>query len=299
VRDLYRSVTDQILAELKTGVRPWVKPWSRTPGLNVPCNAVSGRPYSGVNTLLLWTARHHGWPQPRFLTFKQAVEAGGHVRKGEHAQHVVFVKDLRVKEDDSEAEERRVRMLRSYTVFNIAQCDDLSDKLTAPPKGLNLDQRDVEIDQFIAAVGAKVQENSYEPEAYYSHGLDHIVLPGFESFRSRSQYIATLFHELVHWTGHASRLDRQLGTRFGKRSKAAEELVAELGAAFLCAEFAVDGFIPHAAYIESYLELLTDDPKPSLRPRRKRRRPLIICALGCWQSRRLVPLPQPNPPRRI
>jgi antirestriction protein ArdC len=260
MRDIYKTITDQIITELKNGVRPWVQPWSQTPGLNIPANAVSGRPYSGVNTLLLWTARRHGWPQPRFLTFKQALEAGGHVRKGEHGQHVVFVKDLHVREPDEE-DPRIVRMLKTYTVFNIAQCDELPARLMAPPRGFNSDQRDVLIDEFITATGAKIREEAFLNVAAYIHSYDVIALPAFASFRGRAEYCATLFHELIHWTGHPSRLDRQLGARFGLQSKAAEELIAELGAAFLCAEFSIDGFIPHAAYIEDYLTLLEDDPK--------------------------------------
>jgi antirestriction protein ArdC len=260
MRDLYREVTDRILIELQAGARPWVQPWSQTPGLNVPANAVTGRAYSGVNTLLLWTARSVGWPQPRFLTFKQALEAGGHVCKGEHGQHVVFVKDLHVRETDEEEEARVVRMLRSYTVFNIAQCDELPEKITAVPPGPNPDQRNKLIEEFISAIGAKMTETDGD-EAYYTAASDLIVLPRFELFRGRAVHSATLFHELIHWTGHPSRLDRQLGARFGTTAKAAEELIAELGAAFLCAEFSIDGIIPHAAYIETYLELFVDDPK--------------------------------------
>jgi len=261
MRDIYQTVTDQIIAELKTGTRPWEKPWSQTPGLNIPANAVSGRPYSGINMLLLWTARHHNWPQPRFLTFKQALEAGGHVRKGEHGHHTVFLKEL-VERSPEEDEPRKFRMMKSYTVFNIAQCDDLPDSLTTPPKAPNPHRRDTLIDEFIAATGAKIWEEDTENFAGYAGDtVDLINMPAFKFFQSRVHYYATLFHELVHWTGHPSRLDRQLGARFGLRAKAAEELIAELGAAFLCAEFSIDGLIPHAAYIESYLELLTDDPK--------------------------------------
>jgi antirestriction protein ArdC len=257
--DLYRKITEQIIAELKTGTRPWVKSWSMTPGLNVPCNAVTGRPYRGVNLLLLWTARQHDW-QPRFLTFKQALEAGGHVRKGEHGHHIVFVTD-RVKRESEEDEPTHYRVMKSFTVFNISQCDALPDTLTASPKPPNPDQRDSLIDEFITATGAKVHECTSSDRAGYNHELDGILLPAFKLFRNRTHYAAVLFHELVHWTGHPSRLDRQLGKRFGARAYAAEELIAELGAAFLCAEFSIDGFVPHAAYIENYLELLQDDPK--------------------------------------
>jgi len=267
MRDIYKAVTDQIIAELKAGVRPWAQPWSQTPGFNIAANAVTGRPYSGVNQLLLWAARRHGWPQPRFLTFKQALDAGGHVRRGEHGFRVYFVKDLNLKnagDDVTEENEdaiRRVRMLKQFVVFNLAQCDELPDKITAPPKAPNLEQRDALIDEFIAATGVKIREGNTENEAYYSSALDVVNMPAFKSFRGRAEYSATLFHELIHWTGHPSRLDRQLGARFGLKSKAAEELIAELGAAFLCAEFSIDSFLPHAAYIQSYLALLEDDPK--------------------------------------
>jgi antirestriction protein ArdC len=261
MRDLYREITETIVAELKAGARPWVQPWSKTPGLNVPANAVTGRPYSGVNTLLLWTARKRNWPQPRFLTFKQARKAGGHVCAGEHGQHVVFVKDVVRRSDEAEDEQHRFRMLKSYTVFNLAQCEGLPDKLIAPPKAPNPDQRDALIDEFVAATGVKLHETSGD-KAFYAHGdADFIVMPAFKLFRGRVHYAATLFHELIHWIGHPSRLNRQLGARFGLRANAAEELIAELGAAFLCSEFSIDGVVPHAAYLEDYLALLKDDPR--------------------------------------
>jgi antirestriction protein ArdC len=261
MRDIYKEVTEAILAELKTGVRPWLYPWSRTPGLNIAANAVTGRPYSGINTLLLWTARRHGWSQPRFLTFKQALEAGGYVRKGEHGQRVVFVKNFHLKETD-EDDERIVRMLRHYTVFNVAQCDELPNKLIVLLDGpFNPDHRDALLDEFIAATGARFEEHDIEDRAFYCHKHDVICVPAFKSFKSKALYAAGAFHELIHWTGHESRLNRQLGVRFGTAAEAAEELIAELGAAFLCAEFSIDGYVPHAAYIEHFLKLLGNDPK--------------------------------------
>jgi antirestriction protein ArdC len=146
-----------------------MKPWWQPPGLNIPANAVTGRLYSGVNTFLLWVAQHNGWPQPRFLTFKQAQEAGGHVRAGEHGRRVVFVKDIIRRADEGEDEASRFRMLPSYTVFNIAQCDGLPDRITTPPKPLNPNQRDALIDEFIAATGIQLQE-TIDNEAFYRGG---------------------------------------------------------------------------------------------------------------------------------
>ena len=125
-RDLYAEVTSRILAELDRGAAPWVKPWSATPGQNIPQNAVTNRPYSGCNVILLWFTHGRGWPTPRFVTFKQAQEAGGSVRKGEHGTKVYFVKRLRITEGEGEAEaEHLVPMMREYTVFNVAQCEGL------------------------------------------------------------------------------------------------------------------------------------------------------------------------------
>src|ERR1700741_4815464 len=127
-RDLYTEVSSRIVAELERGAAPWTKPWSATPGQNVPQNAVSNRPYSGCNVILLWLARDRGWAPPRFLTYKQAVQAGGHVRAGEHGTRVYFVKQLRVIDREGEdGEEKLVPMMREYSVFNIAQCEKLPE----------------------------------------------------------------------------------------------------------------------------------------------------------------------------
>src|SRR3954463_1163932 len=144
-RDLYGEVTARIVAELERGAAPWIKPWSATAGTNTPCNAVTNRPYSGCNVILLWLARDRGWTTPRFLTFKQALEAGGNVRKGEHGTKVIFVKQLQVKDGDGEeAESRLIPMMREYTVFNVDQCDGLPLSIRAgkPIRVRNPDTRD-------------------------------------------------------------------------------------------------------------------------------------------------------------
>src|SRR5262245_37940455 len=139
-RDLYRDVTSRILAELETGAAPWIKPWSATPGRNHPHNGSSGRPYSGCNVVLLWmAAQRQGWDVPSYVTFKQAIELGGNVRKGEHGTKVYFVKRLEVR-DKEEDETRTIPMMREYTVFNVAQCEGLAAKPDRAPR--NKDDRD-------------------------------------------------------------------------------------------------------------------------------------------------------------
>jgi antirestriction protein ArdC len=261
-RDLYAEVSERILSELQRGAVPWVKPWAATPGQNVPQNAVTSRPYSGCNVILLWLARNRGWATPRFLTFKQAQEAGGHVRKGEHGTKVYFVKQLQVKDGDGdEAESRLIPMMREYTVFNVDQCDGLPDSIRAgkPMRVRNPDTRDVLADEFLRSTGADIREG--HGEAYYVPSHDFISMPAFQAFKGADHFYNVAFHELTHWTGHKSRLDRDLKNRFGGRAYAAEELVAELGAAFLSAEFGFDGDVRNAGYIATWIELLKADKR--------------------------------------
>ena len=260
-RDLYAEVSARIVAELERGAAPWIKPWSATAGQNVPQNAVTNRPYSGCNVILLWIGRNRGWPTPRFLTFKQARDAGGNVRKSEHGTKVYFVKQLQIKDGDGEeADTRLVPMLREYTVFNVAQCENLPDSVKAgkPIRVRNPDTRDALADKFLRS-SADVREG--HGEAYYAPGADFISLPRFEAFKGADHFYNIAFHELTHWTGHKSRLDRDLKHRFGEQVYAAEELVAELGAPFLCAEFGFDGDVRNAGYIATWIELLKADKR--------------------------------------
>jgi antirestriction protein ArdC len=261
-RDLYAEVSTRIIEELERGAAPWVKPWSATAGQNVPQNAMTNRPYSGCNVILLWIAHNRGWPTPRFLTFKQAIEAGGNVRKGEHGTKVYFVKQLQIKDGDSEeADARLVPMMREYTVFNIDQCENLPDSISAG-KSMRVrspDARDALADEFLHSTGADIREG--HGEAYYVPSHDFISMPAFEAFKGADHFYNVAFHELSHWTGHKSRLDRDLKHRFGERAYAAEELVAELGAAFLAAEFSFDGDVRNAGYIATWIELLKADKR--------------------------------------
>jgi antirestriction protein ArdC len=259
-RNLYAEVSARIIAELETGAAPWVKPWRATAGANVPCNAVTNRPYSGCNVVLLWLAANAGYAMPRYLTFNQAKELGGNVRKGEHGTKVYFVKRLIVEGKDDQGSERIVPMLREYTVFNVAQCDGLPERvlLGKPVAVRNPDLRDATADEFLAATGADIREQATD-RACYHVGADWIEMPLFGSFKSGDNFYATAFHELAHWTGASHRCAREFGKRFGDNRYAAEELVAELTAAFLCAEFGLDGDLRHAGYLASWIKLLKDD----------------------------------------
>jgi antirestriction protein ArdC len=212
--------------------------------------------------ILLWLARNHGWPTPRFLTFKQAIEAGGNVRKGEHGTKVYFVKQLQIKDDEGvETDTRLIPMMREYSVFNVAQCEDLPDAVKAgkPMRVRNPDTRDALADEFLRTTGADIREG--QGEAYYVPSHDFISMPAFEAFKGADHFYNVAFHELTHWTGHKSRLDRDLKHRFGERAYAAEELVAELGAAFLAAEFSFDGDVRNAGYIATWIDLLKADKR--------------------------------------
>jgi antirestriction protein ArdC len=260
-RDLYAEVSAKIVAELERGAAPWIKAWSATAGHNVPCNAATNRPYSGCNIVLLWMAQAAGYRTPRYLTFKQTLELGGAVRKGQHGTKVYFVKQLQLRDKgtDDEAATRVIPMLREYTVFNVDQCEGLPDRVLTlgEIKVRNRDERDATIDQFLACSGAEIREGA--GEAYYRPGDDFISMPRFEAFKSAAHFYGVAFHELGHWTGHKSRLDRDLRHRFGERAYAAEELVAELCSAFLSAEFSIDGDLRHAGYIQSWISLLKAD----------------------------------------
>ncbi|WP_159011383.1 zincin-like metallopeptidase domain-containing protein [Bradyrhizobium sp. S69] len=262
-RDLYTEVSARIVAEMEAGAVPWVKPWSATPGANTPCNAATNRPYSGCNVVLLWMAQANGYATPRHLTFKQASEAGGNVRKGERGTKVYFVKQLQIRDKSAEdaTATRVVPMMREYTVFNVDQCENLPTRIITPSefKLRNSDQRDATIDEFLASGGATIREGV--GEAYYRPSDDVINLPRFEAFKNAAHFYSTAFHELGHWTGHKSRLARDLRHRFGERAYAAEELVAELCSAFLCAEFSVDGDLRHAGYIQNWIGLLKADSR--------------------------------------
>lgn len=261
-RNIQEEVTAKILAKLEAGVVPWVKPWSSTAGGNMPCNATTNRLYSGVNTVILWQAcEENAWPTMRFLTFNQAKACGGNVKKGEKSKcFIVFFKPLKVK-DKKTNEDKKVLLLRSWAVFNVAQCENLPESVMVGRKMRirNKDARDPLADYYIKHTGADFREG--HGQAFYVPSQDFVSMPAFEAFKSADTFYNTSFHELTHWTAAKGRCERSLKNRFGEKEYAAEELVAELGAAFQCAEFGFDGETQSAEYIGHWIKMLKDDDK--------------------------------------
>ncbi len=260
-KGLYEEVTAKIVACLDKGVVPWRQTWGNYGAGGMPRNAITNRAYSGANVVLLWIgAQEKGYSAPLWLTYKQALEAGGNVRKGEKATQIVYLGHI-VKDDDKSGQARQVPFLKSYAIFNLAQCEGLEHLQSSAPKTINPSSRDDLADQFIQSTGANVRHG--ESRAYYATKGDYINLPMFEAFNGMEEYYSTAFHELTHWTGAEHRLNRNMGKRFGDDSYSAEELVAELGSAFLCAEFGFDNetLENSAAYIDHWRKFLMNNER--------------------------------------
>jgi len=257
MRNLQKEIADKIIAAMETGNLPWNKPWSGAASGGIPKNARTGRAYSGANIVLLWiTQQDHGYISNKWVTYKQAQEMGGTVRKGEKATTVTFVS--RFEKSNEAGETSSIPFLKAFSVFNVEQCDGIDlDMPVAVAQ--NTDERDATCDEFIASTGAVVRHGG--ARAFFSPKEDFIQMPAWENFVGKVGYYETALHELVHWSGHESRCNRQFGQRFGDSAYAAEELVAELGAAFMCAEFGYDAVTQHAAYIQHWIKLLKDDPR--------------------------------------
>jgi antirestriction protein ArdC len=265
--DVYSRVTNKILANLENGVRTWQKPWnaSHTAGrITLPLRH-NGTPYRGVNVLLLWCeAMEKGFNSPIWMTYKQASEIGAQVRKGEQGSLVVYADRFTKKEtDDQGAEsEREIPFMKGYTVFNVEQIDGLPAQYVAKPQESAVPMARIEnAERFFAATGATIRHGGNR--AFYSPALDFVQMPPRESFKDAEAYSATLAHELTHWTAHPCRLARELGKRFGNEAYAAEELIAEMGSAFLCADLGITPEVreDHAAYLASWLKVMKADSR--------------------------------------
>lgn len=261
--NICRMVTDRIIEELSKGSIPWRKPWAMTGGA---ISHSTGKPYSLLNQMLL--GRPGEW-----LTFKQAQAEGGMVRKGEKGRPVVFWKQIEIEEEkDGKKEKKLVPVLRYYTVFHIDQTEGVKAKY-APPAAPAPVSPLLEAEAVIEAYKAKspalrIDREKPSDRAYYSPALDYVCVPQLSQYSRPEEFYSTLFHELVHSTGHASRLDRFKGSAaaaaFGSEEYSKEELTAEIGAATLCSHCGIEtpeSFKNSAAYIQSWLKALRNDPQ--------------------------------------
>jgi antirestriction protein ArdC len=267
-QDVYTRVTNKIIADLERGKLTWQQPWEaghQAGPVSRPLRA-EGKAYRGVNVLMLWaSAVEKGYGCPIWMTYRQADELGGQVRKGEKGSLVVFASRLTrtVTDEKGDTLGTEIPVMKGYTVFNVDQIGGLPDHYYATGTAVNHDVTRLDaVDRFFAATGATIRHGG--GQAFYSIDRDVVQMPDIPTFRDHENYYATLAHEMTHWTRHPSRLNRDLGRkRFGDAGYAMEELVAEIGAAFLCADL---GITPetredHAAYIGSWLKVLREDKR--------------------------------------
>jgi len=268
--DVYARVTDRIVSDLEKGVRAWMKPWSAEHATgNLPALPLrhNGTPYRGMNILLLWgEAIERGYTQSIWMTYKQAEALSAHVRKGEHGSLVVYADTMNKTEENEKGEEveRSIPFMKGYTVFNVEQIEGLPAHYYRAPikreEGRRLALIE-EAESFFARTGAVFRHGGHR--AFYAPHADFIQLPPAEAFRDAESYAATKAHELTHWSGHESRMARAFGKRFGDHAYAFEELVAELGAAFLCTSLGVTPEVreDHAGYLAHWLDVLKGDKR--------------------------------------
>ena len=264
-KDLYQVVTNQIITALEAGTPPWVCPWSRTPGNAMPANLATSRAYRGINTILLnMQAMSHGYAVNRWLTFQQARALGACVRKGESGTGIVFFKMLERDADSSrsandEPARRVIPLLRSFTVFNAAQIEGLPEGLVAPDSTPDGWSPVAAVEELLARSGVTIRHGG--DQAFYRPSDDVIQLPSPAVFPEASRYYNVALHELTHATGHPSRCNRVLAGRQHITAYAFEELVAEMGSAFLSSHCGLPGELQHASYIAHWLQALKSDKR--------------------------------------
>ncbi|WP_431284504.1 ArdC family protein [Humitalea sp. 24SJ18S-53] len=267
--DIYERVTARIITDLEQGERPWFKPWNAEHAAGRITRPLrhNGQPYRGINVVMLWSAAvAAGYTAPIWMTYRQAQELGAQVRKGETGSLVVFASTItRTGTDESSGQEveEEIPFIKGYTVFNVEQIDGLPAHFYTPaaPR-LDPVQRIAKAEAFFSASGASIRHGGNM--AFYSVTEDRVQMPPFETFKDAESYYVTLAHEVTHWTRHPSRLDRDFGRkRWGDEGYAMEELVAELGAAFLSVDLDLtpEPRADHAAYIAHWLKVLKADKR--------------------------------------
>jgi antirestriction protein ArdC len=289
--DIYETITARIIANLESAgdvKMPWTAPAFQEP------RRVTGQVYRGINWLMLATEQDkRGFIHPTWMTFKQAQDLGGMVRKGEKGTPITFAKPITEEATDSDGETRDVRtggcILRGYTVFNVAQIDGLPDKFS--PAALSLSEaakeaRDERNEAILRKCGAHIVEGG--ARAYYNTATDIVFMPDFALFHSAGGFLATLAHELTHWTADKARCDRDLST-YGQNiaARAKEELIAEIGSAFICGRLGITGahIEDHAAYVANWLQALKNDKRHIFKAATAAQRAAdyVLAASGCGQ----------------
>jgi len=267
-QDVYSRITGQIIHSLEQGVRPWIRPWDAEHAAGRITRPLrhTGQPYCGINVLMLWCAAvEHCFAAPIWMTFKQALELSAYVRKGEKGSLVVYANTITKTEDDGDGHEveREIPFMKGYTVFNVEQIEGLPEHYySKPTPKMTGPERIANAESFFANTKADIRYRGNR--AYYAMEADYIAMPPLESFRDAESFYATLAHESTQWTRHGSRLERDFGRKtWGDEGYAREELVAELGAAFLCAdpELTPEVRDDHASYMASWLEVLKNDKR--------------------------------------
>jgi antirestriction protein ArdC len=269
---LYDEITNKIIAELEAGRVPWVQPWGTTAAkasLAMPKSAATGRQYSGINVLILWGAAiERGFTGQSWLTFRQALSLGGHVRKGERGTTVVYADRFVPLEEKHRASEngeeaQAIPFLKRFTVFNTDQCDNLLSEIatTPPPPPPGLIEPKVEYLIKATGIDFRIRGN----RAFYVPAEDYVQVPPPQAYFEPINWHRTALHELAHASGHESRLNRDLSGSYGSRKYAFEELIAEISSAFSCASLGIVPTVRHADYIGSWLDVLREDNRAIVR----------------------------------
>jgi antirestriction protein ArdC len=265
-RDPMQEFANRIIAELENGVKPWVRPWDpeKAGGPQAPFNPVTGKRYHGINVLILgMDMRAFQTGDPRWMTYQQAQGKDWQVRKGERSTTIFFTKPYEVEDEDSDDGRKMIRVLKHYAVFHASQIDGVP-AYKAPAVDEAPWTRPEASDIILRNSGAVVRIGG--DRAFYSPSTDHIQLPPDCAFNGPEEFAATALHELAHWTGHPSRLNRDLQNRFGSSAYAMEELRAELASAFVANELGIPTDIPHhASYIANWIKPLKDDKREIFR----------------------------------
>lgn len=266
-RDIHQTVTDRIIASIEAGTAPWMKPWTSAKPATRPLRS-TGQPYNGVNVLTLWLdAEEKGFSSPYWFGFQTALKMNACVRKGEKGSAIVYANKLIKTEETPDGDEktRAIPFLKQSYVFNAAQIDGLPEHFyqsAEPVEKTHTGSRVEHLERFFSQTGAHIRHGG--SRAFYRLDADFVQMPEFEDFHTGESYYSTLAHEMTHWTRHPARLDRDMGRKaWGDAGYAMEELVAEMGAAFLCADLGITAEVreDHAAYIASWLEVLKGDKR--------------------------------------